>query len=287
MELPLNLFFGPLVSALAAGNSVILKPSEMMPAVSKVMADIIRDVFPENEVALFEGSLPTSQALLDMPFDHIFFTGSPLVGKIVMAAAAKHLTSVTLELGGKSPTIVDAAAFRQVVKEGGLRMNGMPQFGEFTDADLETIRFYLRARAQAYPAERAALLARKEAAGGGNAKAADFAGKWNVTIQSPVGATKAVMELVAEGDRLRGKVLYTLIPAHLIASPFTLSELQRAYEHILGHDLDKKAFRRRLENADVIEATGESRQDGAGRPAALYRLRPACGQFNFNRQLGA
>ena len=110
MELPLNLFFGPLVSALAAGNSVILKPSEMMPAVSKVMADIIRDVFPENEVALFEGSLPTSQALLDMPFDHIFFTGSPLVGKIVMAAAAKHLTSVTLELGGKSPTIVDASA---------------------------------------------------------------------------------------------------------------------------------------------------------------------------------
>jgi len=110
VELPLNLFFGPLVSALAAGNSVILKPSEMMPAVSKVMADIIRDVFPENEVALFEGSLPTSQALLDMPFDHIFFTGSPLVGKIVMAAAAKHLTSVTLELGGKSPTIVDASA---------------------------------------------------------------------------------------------------------------------------------------------------------------------------------
>ncbi|HEX5276428.1 MAG TPA: aldehyde dehydrogenase family protein [Fluviicoccus sp.] len=107
---PLNLCFGPLVSALAAGNTVILKPSEMMPAVSKVMAEIIREVFPENEVALFEGSLPTSQALLDMPFDHIFFTGSPMVGKIVMAAAAKHLTSVTLELGGKSPTIVDETA---------------------------------------------------------------------------------------------------------------------------------------------------------------------------------
>ncbi|RZU36784.1 aldehyde dehydrogenase (NAD+) [Fluviicoccus keumensis] len=107
---PLNLCFGPLVSALAAGNTVILKPSEMMPAVSKVMADIIRDVFPENEVALFEGSLPTATALLDMPFDHIFFTGSPMVGKVVMTAAAKHLTSVTLELGGKSPTIVDASA---------------------------------------------------------------------------------------------------------------------------------------------------------------------------------
>jgi len=107
---PLNLCFGPLVSALAAGNTVILKPSEMMPAVSAVMAEIIRDVFPPEEVALFEGSLPTSQALLDLPFDHIFFTGSPQVGKVVMAAAARHLTSVTLELGGKSPTIVDASA---------------------------------------------------------------------------------------------------------------------------------------------------------------------------------
>ena len=107
---PLNLCFGPLVSALAAGNTVIIKPSEMMPSVSAVMARIIREVFPENEVALFEGSLPTSQALLDLPFDHIFFTGSPMVGKVVMTAAAKHLTSVTLELGGKSPTIVDETA---------------------------------------------------------------------------------------------------------------------------------------------------------------------------------
>jgi aldehyde dehydrogenase (NAD+) len=107
---PLSLCFGPLISALAAGNTAIIKPSEMMPAVSAVMARIIKDVFPENEVALFEGSLPTSQALLALPFDHIFFTGSPAVGKVVMAAAAKHLTSVTLELGGKSPTIVDETA---------------------------------------------------------------------------------------------------------------------------------------------------------------------------------
>jgi aldehyde dehydrogenase (NAD+) len=107
---PLSLCFGPLVSALAAGNTVILKPSEMTPNVSALMGKIIAQVFPLNEVALFEGALATSQALLDMPFDHIFFTGSPAVGKVVMAAAAKHLTSVTLELGGKSPTIVDASA---------------------------------------------------------------------------------------------------------------------------------------------------------------------------------
>ncbi|RZL00151.1 MAG: aldehyde dehydrogenase family protein [Rubrivivax sp.] len=107
---PLNLCFGPLVSALAAGNTVILKPSEMTPAVSVVMAEIIAATFPPEEVALFEGSLPTSQVLLDLPFDHIFFTGSPAVGKVVMAAAAKHLTSVTLELGGKSPVIIDETA---------------------------------------------------------------------------------------------------------------------------------------------------------------------------------
>jgi aldehyde dehydrogenase (NAD+) len=107
---PLSLCFGPLVSALAAGNTVIIKPSEMTPAVSAVMARIIAAVFPSCEVALFEGGQPTSQALLALPFDHIFFTGSPAVGKLVMAAAARNLTSVTLELGGKSPTIVDPTA---------------------------------------------------------------------------------------------------------------------------------------------------------------------------------
>lgn len=114
---PLSLCFGPLVSALAAGNTAIVKPSEMTPAVSSLMARIIADVFPANEVALFEGSQPTASALLAMPFDHIFFTGSPAVGKIVMAAAAKHLTSVTLELGGKSPTIIDETANLQLAAE--------------------------------------------------------------------------------------------------------------------------------------------------------------------------
>lgn len=107
---PLNLTLGPLVSALAAGCPVILKPSEMTPHMSAVMARIIGECFDESEVALFEGEVDVAQALLDLPFDHIFFTGSPAVGKIVMAAAAKHLTSVTLELGGKSPTIVDESA---------------------------------------------------------------------------------------------------------------------------------------------------------------------------------
>lgn len=114
---PLSLCFGPLVSALAAGNTAIVKPSEMTPAVSALMGRIIADIFPANEVALFEGALPTANALLQLPFDHIFFTGSPAVGKVVMAAAAKHLTSVTLELGGKSPTIVDETADLQLAAQ--------------------------------------------------------------------------------------------------------------------------------------------------------------------------
>jgi NAD-dependent aldehyde dehydrogenases len=107
---PVNLTFGPLVSAIAAGNTAILKPSEMTPNLSAVMARIVREVFPEEEVALVEGEADVAQALLELPFDHIFFTGSPAIGRKVMAAAAEHLTSVTLELGGKSPTIIDQDA---------------------------------------------------------------------------------------------------------------------------------------------------------------------------------
>jgi acyl-CoA reductase-like NAD-dependent aldehyde dehydrogenase len=107
---PVNLSFGPLVSALAAGNTAILKPSELTPVTSAVIRKIVEETFPEELVAVCEGDASVSQALLDLPFDHIFFTGSPQVSKIVMAAAAKHLTSVTLELGGKSPTIVDSTA---------------------------------------------------------------------------------------------------------------------------------------------------------------------------------
>lgn len=107
---PLNLTFGPLVSAIAAGNTVIIKPSEMTPNIAKVMAEMVADLFDENEIALIEGEVEVSQELLKLPFNHIFFTGSPQVGKIVMQAASKHLTSVTLELGGKSPTIIDETA---------------------------------------------------------------------------------------------------------------------------------------------------------------------------------
>ncbi|MDA7768897.1 MAG: aldehyde dehydrogenase family protein [Porticoccaceae bacterium] len=104
---PFNLTFGPMIWSIAAGNTVIIKPSEMTPNMSAVIADIVERAFRPEEVSLFQGEADVASYLTALPFDHIFFTGSPAVGKHVMAAAAKNLTSVTLELGGKSPVIVD------------------------------------------------------------------------------------------------------------------------------------------------------------------------------------
>ena len=107
---PFNLTFGPLVSAIAAGNTAIIKPSEMTPNSSALMSEIITAVFNDDEVALVQGEVAVSTELLKLPFNHIFFTGSPKVGKIVMKAASEYLASVTLELGGKSPTLIDKTA---------------------------------------------------------------------------------------------------------------------------------------------------------------------------------
>jgi len=107
---PVNLTFGPLVSALAAGNRVILKPSELTPHSAACMRRIVESLFDEDEVAVVEGDASVAEELLQRKFDHIFFTGSPAIGRVVMRAAAEHLTSVTLELGGKSPVIVDRTA---------------------------------------------------------------------------------------------------------------------------------------------------------------------------------
>jgi aldehyde dehydrogenase (NAD+) len=117
---PVNTLLGPLVSAIAAGNTVILKPSEFTPHVNAV-------VFDPGEVAVVQGGVATAQQLLALPFDHVFFTGSPAVGKRVMEAAAQHLTSVTLELGGKSPVIVDQSADLRQAAE-------LILWGKFTNA---------------------------------------------------------------------------------------------------------------------------------------------------------
>ena len=106
---PFQLVIYPLVYAIAAGNSAIIKPSEFSSNTANVISIMIKELFDENEVAVVEGGVPEATALLALPFNHIHFTGSPKVGKIVMAAAAKNLTAVTLELGGKSPVIIDGS----------------------------------------------------------------------------------------------------------------------------------------------------------------------------------
>ena len=103
---PFHLAIQPLVSALAAGNTAILKPSEHAPATAQLISSLIGETFPPEIVQVVQGDGSTAQALLAERFDHIFFTGGERIGKLVMAAAAQHLTPITLELGGKSPAVV-------------------------------------------------------------------------------------------------------------------------------------------------------------------------------------
>jgi aldehyde dehydrogenase (NAD+) len=105
---PLTLVLEPLAAALAAGNVVVIKPSEIAPTCSAMLAELVPRYFHASVVQIFEGAVAETTALLRLRWDHIFYTGNPHVGKIVMRAAAAHLTPVTLELGGKSPTVVDA-----------------------------------------------------------------------------------------------------------------------------------------------------------------------------------
>jgi aldehyde dehydrogenase (NAD+) len=107
---PFQLVIAPLIGAIAAGNCVICKPSELTEHTSALLAELIGTVFTDNEVAVVEGGPAETQRLLALPFDHFFFTGSTRVGRIVAEAAAKHLASTTLELGGKSPAVIDDSA---------------------------------------------------------------------------------------------------------------------------------------------------------------------------------
>ena len=107
---PYLLSLDPLFGAVAAGNCVVLKPSAYAPNTSRAMAELLAAVFPPEWVTVIEGGREQNAALLEQRFDYIFFTGSVDVGKLVMEKASRHLTPVTLELGGKSPVIVDETA---------------------------------------------------------------------------------------------------------------------------------------------------------------------------------
>ncbi|MFC9651039.1 MULTISPECIES: aldehyde dehydrogenase family protein [unclassified Streptomyces] len=114
---PVQLVLAPLVGALAAGNTVVIKPSELAPASSAALAELVPRYLDSEAVAVVEGAVPETTALLEQRFDHIFYTGSGPVGRIVMTAAARHLTPVTLELGGKSPAVVEPGADLEVTAQ--------------------------------------------------------------------------------------------------------------------------------------------------------------------------
>ncbi len=107
---PFGLAVGPLIGALAAGNAAIVKPSEVAPATSALLAKYLPRYVDADAVRVIEGGVPETTELLAQRYDHIFYTGNGTVGQIVMTAAARHLTPVTLELGGKSPVVVDRSA---------------------------------------------------------------------------------------------------------------------------------------------------------------------------------
>lgn len=114
---PAQLLLAPMVGALASGNAVVAKPSELAPATSAALAELIPAYLDTDAVAVVEGGIPETTALLAERFDHVFYTGNGTVGRIVMRAAAEHLTPVTLELGGKSPVFVDRGADLDVVAD--------------------------------------------------------------------------------------------------------------------------------------------------------------------------
>lgn len=111
---PIQLMLSPLIGAIAAGNCAVAKPSEVSAATSAALARLVPQYLDTDAIAVVEGGVPETQALLAEHFDHIFYTGNGRVGRVVMEAAARHLTPVTLELGGKSPVIVDDSADLEV-----------------------------------------------------------------------------------------------------------------------------------------------------------------------------
>ncbi|MCJ9429100.1 coniferyl aldehyde dehydrogenase [Kordiimonas marina] len=114
---PLTMVFVPLAQMLAAGNRVVIKPSEHTPRTSAFLAEVVAEHFDESEVTVVQGAVETSQAFSAQPWDHLMFTGAPVVGKLIMRAASENLTPVTLELGGKSPVVVGKSADLDAVVE--------------------------------------------------------------------------------------------------------------------------------------------------------------------------
>lgn len=255
-----SLVVAPLVAAVAAGNCAVLKPSEKTPATSAFLKRFIAELFEEGEVAVVEGGAEAAEALLDLPFDHVFFTGGTRIGRAVMAAAARHLASVTLELGGKSPTIVDEtadvrAAAQRVV------------WGKFVNAGQTCVApdFVLvhASRAAAFVAEaKRALDARYGPEGAARAATPDFcrivdAGHFArlVDVLERAVAAGAVVETGGEHEEGERYLAPTILSAVTFDSPVMEEEIFGPILPVLAYtDLDAALVRLRA----------------LGKPLALY-----------------
>lgn len=251
---PFQLAVGPLVSALAAGNAAILKPSEMTPATSALIARLIADAFPPDLVAVVEGDRTAAEELLALPFDHIFFTGSPAVGRIVMAAAARTLASVTLELGGKSPVIVGPGADLKQAAD-------WITFGKFVNAGQTCIApdhlFVHASVREAFLAALRARILRAYGAGEANPHLANI-----VTPAHAQRLSGLIADAVAKGARplLRGEPQGQTMPPQLIEN--TTPDMRLMQEEIFGPLLPVVTY---TELDSVLE-----RINAGDKPLALY-----------------
>ncbi|KTS97886.1 aldehyde dehydrogenase [Pseudomonas oryzihabitans] len=254
---PVSTLLGPLVSALAAGNTVILKPSEFTPAINAVLREMVAEAFTPDTVALCEGGVETAQALLALPFDHFFFTGSTAVGRLVMQAAAQHMASVTLELGGKSPAIVEASADLDAAVE-------LLLWGKFLNAGQSCIApdhvFVHRSLLDAFNEGCRSLLARRY----GNDPAASPDLARLIHERHAAGLAELLQRAQAAGARLicggdhdvaRRYLAPTLLDCSAIASPLDQVEIFGPLLPVIAYD----------ELDDVLQ-----RIDAGPKPLALY-----------------
>lgn len=249
---PFNLAISPLVSCIAAGNAAIVKPSELAPATSALILQMIAECLPADLATVIEGGVETSTALLAQPFDHIFFTGSPEVGKVVMTAAAKHLTSVTLELGGKSPTIIGPSADLG-------RAVDWVVFGKFTNAGQTCIApdhlFVHASQAEEFTTLLRARIA-KAYGGGGAGMARIISDRHAGRLRGMLEEAQALGARILTGGAGEGRA----IPPTLIASVTPQMQLDR--EEIFGPILPIYQYDDLQEVIDKINARPK--------PLALY-----------------
>jgi len=274
-----SLVVAPLVAAVAAGNCAILKPSEKTPATSAFLKRFVAEVFDEAEVAVVEGGVEAAEALLALPFDHVFFTGGTRIGRTVMAAAARHLASVTLELGGKSPTIVDETADVRAAAE-------RVVWGKFVNAGQTCVApdyvLVHASRAAEFVAEaKRALDARYGPAGPGRAATADYcrivdAGHFARLADVLDRSVAAGAHVEAGGERDEGEryLAPTILSGVTFDSPMMEEEIFGPILPVLSYtDLD----------------TALERLRALGKPLALYifsRSEPAVEHILANTTAG-